>query len=72
MSPFEFLQVELPPDRDLRLILSERVPLERSPWGVPAYTFHMHSPQNEYLGCIRLRVGWKTPSSAMPARSATQ
>ena len=57
-APFEFLQVELPPDRDLRLILSERVPLERSPWGVPAYTFHMQSPQDEYLGRIRLRVGW--------------
>ena len=58
MPPFEFLQVELPPDRDLRLILADRTPAERNLWGVPAYTFHMHSPQDEYLGRIRLRVGW--------------
>ena len=37
MPPFEFLQVELPPDRDLRLILADRTPAERNLWGVPAY-----------------------------------
>jgi predicted acetyltransferase len=58
MEPFEFLDVPLPPDGDLQLVLAECVPAENSPWGVPAYTFRMQAPGGEYLGRIRLRVGW--------------
>ena len=57
-EPFAFLDVALPPDGDLRLVLAECVPAETSPWGVPAYLFNMRSADGEYLGHIRLRVGW--------------
>lgn len=57
-EPFEFLDVALPPDGDLHLILAERVPAENSPWGVPAYLFKMQNPGGAYIGRIRLRVGW--------------
>lgn len=57
-EPFEFLDVALPTDGDLRLILTECTPVENSPWGVPAYTFAMQGPGGEYMGRIRLRVGW--------------
>lgn len=58
LEPFEFIDVTLPPDGDLRLILAERVPAESNPWGVPAYTFRMQAPDGDYMGRIRLRVGW--------------
>lgn len=61
MSPpeaFEFLQVALPPDGGLRLILAECMPAGNSPWGVPAYAFRMQGSGGEHLGRIRLRVGW--------------
>jgi predicted acetyltransferase len=57
-EPFEFLDVELPADGDLRLVLAERVSASNSPWGVPAYMFEMRGPGGEYVGRIRLRVGW--------------
>jgi len=57
-EPFEFLDVALPPDRDLRITLAERVPAARSTWGVPAYLFRMEDPGGGYIGHIRLRVGW--------------
>jgi len=57
-EPFEFLDVALPPDGDLQLILAERVLAENGPWGVPAYTFRMQAVSGEYMGRIRLRVGW--------------
>jgi tagatose 1,6-diphosphate aldolase len=57
-KPFEFLDIALPPDGDLRLVLGECTPAENSPWGVPAYSFSMQDPGGEYLGRIRLRVGW--------------
>lgn len=57
-KPFEFLDVALPPDGDLRLVLAECTPAENSPWGVPAYSFRMQNHGGEYLGRIRLRVGW--------------
>lgn len=57
-DPFEFLHVELPPDGDLRLILAECMPAASGPWGVPAYSFRMEAPGGEYMGRIRLRVGW--------------
>jgi tagatose 1,6-diphosphate aldolase len=55
---FEFLDLELPVDGDLQLILSERVPAEGNLWGVPAYTFKMQLASGEYVGRIRLRAGW--------------
>src|SRR5580692_976542 len=57
-DPFEFLAVLLPPDGDLKLTLADCVPAERGPFGVPAYTFKMESPRGQYMGRIRLRVGW--------------
>jgi len=43
---------------DLQLILAERVPADSSPWSVPAYTLKMQLASGEYVGRIRLRVGW--------------
>lgn len=57
-EPFAFLDVALPPDGDLRLVLTECMPAESSPWGVPAYAFKMQGHGGEYMGRIRLRVGW--------------
>jgi predicted acetyltransferase len=57
-EPFEFIDVALPLDDDLQLILTECVPAEHSPWGVPAYTFRMQADGREHVGRIRLRVGW--------------
>ncbi len=58
VEPFAFIDVALPPDGDLQLVLAECVPAENGPWGVPAYTFSMQDPGGEYMGRIRLRVGW--------------
>jgi predicted acetyltransferase len=55
---FEFLDMALPADGELQLILAECMPAGSSPWGVPAYSFRMQNPAGEYLGRIRLRVGW--------------
>jgi predicted acetyltransferase len=55
---FEFLDLALPVDGDLHLILAERVPVESSRWGVPAYTFKMRLASGEFVGRIHLRVGW--------------
>lgn len=55
---FEFLDIALPADGELRLVLAECMQAEKSPWGVPAYSFRMENPGGEYLGRIRLRVGW--------------
>ena len=57
-NPFEFLEVALPRDGDLRLVLAERMPAESNPWGVPAYSFRMENPSGGHLGRVRLRVGW--------------
>lgn len=57
-NPFEFLDVTVPADGDLRLVLAECTPAGNGPWGVPAYSFRMQNPGGEYLGRIRLRVGW--------------
>lgn len=57
-DPFEFLDVALPPDGDLHLVLAERMPAGTSPWGVPAYSFSMQAAGGNYIGRIRLRVGW--------------
>jgi len=57
-EPFEFLDPTFPPDADLHLVLTELHPGDSSPWKVPAYTFRMQNAQGEYMGRIRLRVGW--------------
>jgi tagatose 1,6-diphosphate aldolase len=57
-KPFEFLDFTLPPDGDLRLVLAQCMAAENGPWGVPAYSLRMQNPAGEYLGPIRLRVGW--------------
>lgn len=57
-EPFEFLDVALPQQGNLQLILAERLPAETNTWGVPAYSFNMQDPGGNYLGRIRLRVGW--------------
>jgi tagatose 1,6-diphosphate aldolase len=55
---FEFMAVELPADGDLHLVLAECQPAATNPWRVPAYQFRMQSAAGEYIGRIRLRVGW--------------
>src|SRR5215469_9068075 len=57
-EPFAFLDVAIPPDGDLRLILTERSPAEKNNWGVPAYLFRMEGPGGDRIRHIRLRVGW--------------
>jgi predicted acetyltransferase len=57
-GPFEFLDVALPPDGDLRLALAECTQAEDNPWRIPPYTFAMQGSGGEYIGRIRLRVGW--------------
>ena len=58
LEPFEFVDLALPPDGDLQLILAECMTAENGPWGVPAYSFSMQTRSGEYMGRIRLRVGW--------------
>ena len=58
LEPFKFVDITLPADGDLQLILAECTPAENGPWGVPAYSFSMQAPGGEYMGRIRLRVGW--------------
>jgi predicted acetyltransferase len=57
-KPFEFLDIALPADGELRLLLAECMPAESSPWGVPAYSFRMQDAGGDCLGRIRLRIGW--------------
>lgn len=57
-KPFEFLDSAPLSDGDLKLILTECIAAENSPWGVPAYSYGMYAPGGEYMGRIRLRVGW--------------
>jgi tagatose 1,6-diphosphate aldolase len=57
-EPFEFLEITPPADGDLTLVLAECTPAAKTPWGVPAYTFRMQARVGEYVGRIRLRVGW--------------
>lgn len=59
LEPFAFIDVAPPSDGDLQLVLAECIPAENGPWGVPAYTFGMQNPGGEYMGRIRLRVGWR-------------
>jgi predicted acetyltransferase len=58
LRPFEFLTIEPLADGDLNLVLAECQPAESNSWGVPAYLFHMQSESGQYMGRIRLRVGW--------------
>lgn len=51
---FEFLDIELPPDGDLQLILAERVPAEKSAWWVPAYARRHGITAQEFLECREL------------------
>ena len=58
MTPFEFIDLSIPADGELRLKLIGCVPAEISSWHVPAYLFHMTTESEAYVGRIRLRVGW--------------
>ncbi len=71
-KPFEFLEVALPADGDLRLVLTECTPAESSPWGVPPYSFRMQNPGGEDLGRIRLRVDAGAERKKMCFRLALQ
>jgi tagatose 1,6-diphosphate aldolase len=55
---FDFFDVDLPPDGELKLVLAERQPADANAWHVPAYLFNMQSDSGQYAGRIRLRVGW--------------
>jgi predicted acetyltransferase len=58
VNPFEFIDVAIPPDGELRLKLAQCSPAEANSWHVPAYLFHMVTDAEPYVGRIRLRVGW--------------
>jgi predicted acetyltransferase len=60
MTPavFEFCEIDWPPQEDFKLVLAERQPAETNAWRVPAYLFHLRSCSNQYMGRLRLRVGW--------------
>ncbi|HTW95473.1 MAG TPA: GNAT family N-acetyltransferase [Tepidisphaeraceae bacterium] len=49
---------QLPSDGDLNLVCVEFQAPESNPWRVPAYLFHMQNPGGQYMGRLRLRVGW--------------
>jgi len=57
-APFEFIAVDLPSDDDLKLVLAECQPPQTSAWRVPAYLFYLQNHSSQYMGRIRLRVGW--------------
>jgi predicted acetyltransferase len=57
-DPSKFLGVNPLSDGDLHLVLTERQPAEANSWHVPAYLFHMQNDAGEFMGRIRLRVGW--------------
>lgn len=57
-QPFEFFEMDRLTDGELTLVLRERQPAESNSWHVPAYLYHMQSPSGQYMGRIRLRVGW--------------
>lgn len=57
-EPFQFVALSLPSTGDLKLVLAECQPTERSPWRVPAYTFQLQNRLGHHMGRIRLRVGW--------------
>ena len=55
---FEFVATDVLRDSDLRVVLVECLPAETNAWHVPAYLFHLQTDSGEYIGRIRLRVGW--------------
>ena len=56
---FEFFREGLASDGELTLVLAECQPAADSIFGVAMYTFAMrHANSGEYVGRIRLRVGW--------------
>jgi predicted acetyltransferase len=55
---FEFLDMDLPSQEDFRLVLTECQPAEANAWRVPAYLFQLRGCSDQYIGRIRLRVGW--------------
>jgi hypothetical protein len=57
-AAFEFIAMDLPPQEDFKLQVLECQPAETNAWGVPAYAFHLLSCSEQYMGRIRLRVGW--------------
>jgi predicted acetyltransferase len=57
-AAFEFCEIALPSQDDFKLVLAECQPAESNAWRVPAYLFHLRSCSDQYMGAIRLRVGW--------------
>jgi predicted acetyltransferase len=55
---FEFFATDVLQDSDLRVVLVECQPAETNAWHVPAYLFRLQMDSGEYIGRIRLRVGW--------------
>lgn len=57
-AAFEFVSTNFPSQDDFKLVLAECQPAESNAWRVPAYVFHLRNHFDQYLGRIRLRVGW--------------
>jgi tagatose 1,6-diphosphate aldolase len=57
-EPFEFVALDALLDSDLMVVLAECQLAERNDWHVPAYLFRLQMETGEYVGRIRLRVGW--------------
>ena len=55
---FDFVAMDIPPDADLNVVLAECQPGENNAWRVPAYLFRLQTDSGQYIGRIRLRVGW--------------
>jgi tagatose 1,6-diphosphate aldolase len=57
-EPFKFAAVDPLKDGDLTVVLVECQPGATNAWRVPAYLFLLRTDASQYVGSIRLRVGW--------------
>jgi tagatose 1,6-diphosphate aldolase len=58
MDLFQFRAVGVLRDAELALVLEQVLPVEVSPWAVPAYRFQMrHGDTAQIMGSISLRIG---------------
>jgi predicted acetyltransferase len=57
-DPFRFVDIDPLSDEDLRLVLTRRLEPQSNPWRVPTYYFDQRIGSDQYVGRIRLSVGW--------------
>ena len=58
IASFEFIAVDQLFDNHLKLVLAESQPAEVNAGHVPAHLLHLQLHSGQYVGRIRLRVGW--------------